>query len=152
MVATHAHTAGDLLAKPAAELDALFRHAPAGQAPHGDAEGTALLVPGSGVAAAIAGLVRRLLWQGKVLFPDGTLVNKVTPWGLPAVRGVVAPGPSWVDGKECIVIDYAPTSLVARWVRDEIRLVGPGLYLGVVWLARRRVAAFALAVTSEGPA
>jgi hypothetical protein len=34
--------------------------------------------------------------------------------------------------------------VVARLVRDELRLVGPHLYLGVVWLARRRVLWFTL--------
>ena len=26
-----------------------------------------------------------------------------------------------MDGKECIVLDYSETSLLAHWIRDEIR-------------------------------
>jgi hypothetical protein len=137
---------------PAAELDALFRQAPAGHVPRGDAQGTVLFATGSGLGRIFADLSRWLLWQGKVVLPDGTLVNKVSPWGVHVVRALVAPGPSWIDGKECIVIDYGRTSVVARWVRDEIRQVGPDLYLGVVWLARRRVASFALTFTSRARA
>ena len=35
--------------------------------------------------------------------------------------------PSWLDSKECIVLDYSETSLVAHWIRDEIRQIAPGL-------------------------
>jgi hypothetical protein len=137
-------TAPDLHRMSALELDELFRQAPAGPVPQGDAQGIALIATGYPAGHALARLVREVVWQGKVLMPDGTLVNKVTPFGLHAVRAVVRSGPSWVDGKECIVIDYATRSVVARWVRDEIRLVAPHLYLGVVWYARRRITMFAL--------
>jgi hypothetical protein len=29
-----------------------------------------------------------------------------------------------MDGKECIVLDHSDTSLLAHWIRDEIRAVG----------------------------
>jgi hypothetical protein len=29
-----------------------------------------------------------------------------------------------------IVLDFSETSLVAQWIRDEIRQIGPGMYLG----------------------
>ncbi len=141
-------TAQDLLWMSAPELDAEFRRSPAGPMPHGDAVGTVLVAPGHVAGRILAAFAHRLLWQGKVLPSDGTLVNKLTPFGFQAVRAAVGQGPSWVDGNDCIVIDYAATSVVARWVRDEIRLVAPGLYLGVVWLARRRVASFALTFAS----
>ena len=51
---------------------------------------------------------------------------------------------AWVDGQPCTLLDYSKTSLVAKMVRDETRLVAPGLQLGVVWLWRRRVAWFTL--------
>lgn len=42
------------------------------------------------------------------------------------------------------MLDYARTSLLARWVRDEIRLVAPDLYLGVASLRTVPVVHFAL--------
>jgi hypothetical protein len=42
------------------------------------------------------------------------------------------------------VLDYSKRSLVARWVRDEIRRVAPGLYLGLVYLKRTRLIYFTL--------
>jgi len=134
-----------LLAMTGAELDELFRRSPAGDVPRGDARGTVLLFTGSRLASIIARLAYPLGWQGKVVAPDGRqLLNKITPLRVPAIRATVSPSQSWVDGGECVLIDYSRTSLVARWVRDEIRLVAPGLYLGVVWLRRRRIAGFAL--------
>lgn len=51
---------------------------------------------------------------------------------------------SWFDGKECIVLDYSYTSLIAHWVRDEIRLVAPGTYLGIVFWERDKLINFTL--------
>jgi hypothetical protein len=42
----------------------------------------------------------------------------------------------WFDDKECITIDYSKTSLVAGWVRNEIRFIGPRTYLGVVEMGK----------------
>jgi hypothetical protein len=36
------------------------------------------------------------------------------------------------------------TSLVAGWIRDEIRQIGPGLYLGKVYGGKKRLIDFAL--------
>ena len=30
-----------------------------------------------------------------------------------------------MDNKDCIVLDYSETSLLAHWIRDEIREVAP---------------------------
>jgi hypothetical protein len=80
--------------------------------------------------------VRLLFWQGKVFDPpEGTLKNKVSPLGVRAIRARVYVGDSWLDrGTEAIVLDYSRTSLVARWIRDEIREVAPGLWLGKVFV------------------
>ena len=53
-------------------------------------------------------------------------------------------GPSWFDNKECIVLDYSKTSLVAERVRDEIRLIGPGMYLGLVYWGKSKTIHFSL--------
>jgi len=72
------------------------------------------------------------------------VVNKVTPAGLNLIVAKTYYDQSWMDGKPTIVIDYSSTSLVAGQIRDEIREVEPGLYLGKVWLGRRRILDFAL--------
>ena len=64
--------------------------------------------------------------------------------GINAIVAKVYKAASWLDGKECIVLDYSETSLVAHWIRDEIRLIGAGLYLGKVYWDKTRLIDFAL--------
>jgi hypothetical protein len=72
------------------------------------------------------------------------------------VRAEVSVGPSWLDDRPCVVLDYSRSSVVAGWIRDEIREVAPGLYLGLVWGVgrlfggRRLVLRFALDVSAQG--
>jgi hypothetical protein len=134
-----------LLAMTNTALDELFRAAPAGAVPDGNMTGTVLAFPGTPLARPLAALTRLLLWQGKVVNRRrGVLKNKLTPLRLRAVVALVEPAPSWVDDRPCVLLDYSRTSLVARPVRDELRLVGPRLHLGVVWLGRRRALWFTL--------
>ncbi|WP_051274973.1 hypothetical protein [Cellulomonas sp. URHD0024] len=138
-------TEADLLRLGNVLLDELFRASPAGPVPMGRMRGTLLAFPGSRAARPIAAFARALLWQGKVVDAEQTsLKNLVTPLRLRAIKAAVSTAASWVDGDPTVLIDYSRTSRVAGMVRDEIRLVGPGLYLGVVWMWRRRVGWFAL--------
>jgi hypothetical protein len=128
-----------------AQRDELFRSSPAGDVPRGKGTGVALL-PFGPVPTKVAGLlIRALVWKGKVFEPryDG-LRNRMTPFGIPVIRAKVSKGPSWVDGEECIVLDYARTSLVAHWVRDEIREVARRTYLGQVFVRGRKLLHFTL--------
>ncbi|HZJ06973.1 MAG TPA: hypothetical protein VFD59_16080 [Nocardioidaceae bacterium] len=127
------------------ELDEIFRASDPGEIPVGETRGTVLLFPGSWVTRAIAALAFWVAWQGKVFDHEkGDLKNRVSPFRLKAIRALVFPGESWVDGRPCVVLDYSTTSSVARMVRDETRCVEPGVHLGVVWLWRRRAAYFVL--------
>ena len=128
-----------------AQLDELFVNSPAGPIPAGEADGTVLFDPGSPIEDIAARLAHLLFWKGKVFDPtSGELRNRILPVGFPAIAAAVYTAPSWIDGKECIVLDYSKTSIVAHWVRDEIRLVAPNLYLGVVFWEKRRILNFAL--------
>jgi hypothetical protein len=134
-----------LLGTANSALDALFRESPAGSIPDGDTRGTLLAWPGTRWAKPLAFLVYLIVWKGKVFNRQEALLrNKITPFGLQLIKARLSRDESWVDQRECILIDYSKTSFVARMVRDEIRLVGPGLYLGVVWLWRRRVGWFTI--------
>jgi hypothetical protein len=127
------------------ELDALFKRSPAGPIPDGEAEGTAIVGPGTFWERILSKLARWFLWQGKVFDRrHGQLINRVSIVSLKAIRANVYKGDSWLDAKECIVLDYSKTSLIARKVRDEIREVGDGVYLGKVYWGRKRLIDFAL--------
>jgi hypothetical protein len=139
-------TENDLLDLSDDELDDLFRRSPAGELPDGDADGQVLV--GSkheDVSDTVAWVAETLAWKGKVFDREkGELRNKILPFGLKAVRARVYKEPSWFDGKETIVLDYSQTSVVAQRVRDEIREVAPGLYLGLVFWGKEKILAFSL--------
>ena len=140
-----------LLTKSRAELDALFTASAPGALPEGEGTGTAIVSPGScGWVRWIAWLVRCFCWQGKVFHSrEGWLINRVSPFGCRAIKAKVYRGQSWLDQKDVIVIDYAQTSLVAKMVRDEIREVAPGLYLGKVWFGKTRLIDFIVSFQYE---
>ena len=127
------------------ELDRLFRDSPAGPIPAGRARGTAILLPGTAIDRAIGALVRVLVWKGKV-FSSATadLKNRIGPLGTPLIRALVYEDKSWFAQGPAIILDYSKTSLVARMIRDEIRQVAPGVYLGQVFWGKKRIALFML--------
>jgi hypothetical protein len=135
----------DLLKMSQAELDELFSKNPAGEIPQGEAKGTAIVAPGTTYTQDIASFINHFAWQGKVFDPEkGVLRNRILPFGLNAIIAKVYKGESWMDGKECIVLDYSETSLLAKWIRDEIRAIAPRIYLGKVYWSKKRLIDFAL--------
>jgi hypothetical protein len=138
-------TASEMLKMSQQQLDDLFAQSPAGEIPSGEARGTAIVAPGTTYTQDIANFISHFAWQGKVFDPaEGVLRNKILPLGLNAIIAKVYKGPSWLDNKECIVLDYSKTSLVAHWIRDEIREVAPRVYLGKVYWGKKRLIDFAL--------
>jgi hypothetical protein len=134
-----------LLQMSQAELDDLFRASAAGTIPDSEGTGTAIICPGSFLANIFAWFVRWFCWQGKVFRArQGCLVNRISPFSLRAIKANVYKDKSWLDQKETIVLDYSKTSWVARKIRDEIREVAPGLFLGKVWWGKKRLIDFAV--------
>jgi len=140
-----AYTAPQLLSMSQKDLDNLFTSSPSGDIPNGEAEGTAIIAPGSVFSPEIASLINIFTWKGKTFdAAHGTLRNRILAFGLDAIVAEVYKTASWFDNKECIVLDYSKTSFVAQHVRDEIRLIAPGLYLGLVYWEKSKTIHFAL--------
>jgi hypothetical protein len=140
-----AYDVNQLLNTNQSDLDKLFAASPAGDIPNGEGKGTAIVAPDTVYSREIADLVSYFAWQGKVFdAAAGVLRNHITALGLTAIIAKVYKGPSWCDGKDCIVLDYSQTSLVAHWIRDEIRLIQPGMYLGKVYWDKRPTIDFCL--------
>jgi hypothetical protein len=140
-----AFTVPQLLKMSQKELDDLFTNSPAGDIPDGDSQGTVIVSPGTVTTAIKAKLMHVFGWQGKIFdAKHGTLVNKVLMTGTHAIAAQVYKDRSWYDNKECIVVDYSKTSLVARWARDEIRFIAPRTYLGVVYMGKKKTIDFVL--------
>jgi hypothetical protein len=140
-----AYDVQQLLKMSQVELDDLFTKSPPGPIPTGEAKGTAIVAPGTTYSPSIAEFISSFAWQGKVFDAEkGVLRNKILPLGLNAIIAKVYKDKSGLDGKECIVLDYSETSLLAQWIRDEIREIGPKQYLGKVYWGKQRLIDFAL--------
>ena len=132
------------------QLDDIFRNSSCGRIPDGQGEGTAIIAPGTAISDTIARFVHLFSWKGKVFERDpvnpehARLKNRLLLLGTKAIIADVTKGESWFDGKECIVLDYSHTSIVAQWIRDEIREVSPGVYLGIVFWGKEKAHAHRL--------
>lgn len=140
-----AYDVHQLLAMSKEDLDALFAKSPAGPIPNGEAEGTAIIAPGSSISPEIAKFINIFGWQGKTFdAAKGVLRNRISIFGFSAILARVYEGNSLYDQKPCIVLDYSETSVVAHYVRDEIRLIAPNTYLGRVYWDDKPLIHFAL--------
>lgn len=127
------------------ELDTLFENSPAGPLPDGEANGTAIVAPGTELSEIASKLIHLIAWQGKSFDAEkGELHNKILPLGVHAIIARVYREASWFDKKEAIIFDYSHTSLIAHYIRDEIREVAPGIYLGIVYWDKAKLLNFAL--------
>jgi hypothetical protein len=113
------------------ELDCLYRQAQPGRPPCGVVDGRAIYDKERKLSA-VRSAGTKALWLGKDFNPEqGMLINR---WRFGrAIKAEVYPGESWLDGKPALIADYRQTSFVWRNVRDEIREVAPGLYLGIMF-------------------
>ena len=140
-----AYTVPQLLSMSGKDLDALFSSSAAGDIPNGEAAGTAIIAPGTTYSSEIASLVNIFVWQGKSFdAAHGTLRNRILAFGLNAIVAEVYKSTSLFDNRECIVLDYSKTSLLAEHIRDEIRQIGSGMYLGIVYWDKAKTIHFAL--------
>ena len=89
-----------------------------------------------------------LAWRGKVVNArHGAAAEHPDAAQIEAIEAAIYKQDSWYDGAPCIVLDYSKTSFVARRIRDEIREIAPGVFLGIVFWGRRHVLDFSLDFT-----
>src|SRR5579862_4555259 len=137
--------ATQLLKMSQTQLDDLFKASPAGPIPDGQAKGTAIIAPGTVFSPEIAEVINVFGWQGKNFDAKrGVLTNRILAIGVNAIVAEVYKDKSWLDGNECIVLDYSKTSLIAKRIRDEIRQIGDNFYLGKVYWDKSRLIDFCL--------
>ena len=101
---------------PWSELERIYRGAAPGTVPSGFARGRVVYPPETPLAGIKAGTAS-WFWRGKhFCATESTLVNQ---WlGLRAIRARTGTGPSWLDGRPALILDYADTSW---WWRDRAR-------------------------------
>jgi hypothetical protein len=124
-------TIDDLVRMTGPQLEALYAVGTVPPIPSGRVKGRAIYYPGTRWAVPIS-RGARAVWQGKVFDPEAAMaVNKF--FGVRSVPGKLYQGQSWRDGQPALILDYQETSRIYRNNRDEIRQVGPGLYLGLMY-------------------
>jgi hypothetical protein len=112
------------------EIEAIYRGAAAGPQPCGRFDGTLLTGRNQAVRPWMS-RGGRLIWQGKVVEADGAMTNRF--FRLPMIPARMEPGTSWLDGQPAWILDYESTSRLYRPYRDELRAIGPGTYLGLMY-------------------
>lgn len=112
------------------ELDALFAAADMGPIPCGDLDGCVLCLADR--FARLKVFSSNLVWRGKYLDGDNYVSNR---WigHRRRIGACYITGPSWVDGRPALIVEYAPGTPIFANVRDELREVAPGVYLGIMF-------------------
>ena len=141
-----AYNVPQLLQMSNSDLDSLFSSSPARDIPDGPAKGTAIIASDTIYSPEIAEFVSLFGWQGKTFDSPERSVEEPDSANRPQRYHCqsLQKSASWLDQKECVVLDYSETSLVAQWIRDEIRLIGPSFYLGRVYWANKPLIHFCL--------
>jgi hypothetical protein len=147
------------------QLDRLYAKLTAGPIPDGPHDGTVIFAPGEQLDK-MAGFASKLgipltpqqlkkfaelMWAGKHFFKDqGILRNRMTGLGLKFPAKLYC-GQSLLDSRrESVIIDYAFTHQIEGYdskidwlagseglkVRDEVRMIRPGFYLGRAYMDR----------------
>jgi hypothetical protein len=125
-----------------AELAETYAAGQTGPIPHGRARGVAMLFPTTGLTPILA-RIAPLIWQGKIFDAKAkTLRNQVL--GFRLIPAMLYPGPSWFDTGDAVIIDYEHTSLSFSRVRDEIRQIAPGYWLGRSYYRRAEKGSYML--------
>lgn len=122
----------DLVRSDRATLEGLYSQGAVTTPPPGFAPGRAIPDPGTRKSARKSKMIG-LLWKGKV-FSDGQMINRLAG-GREAVTASVYVGESWLDGKPSLILDYAGSKRFGD-VRDEMREVSPGVFVGLTYVRK----------------
>lgn len=129
-VAVGSYTVCDLKRMSACELERLFASVDAGPMPSGWMPGELLILTDFPLPRTSEALSRHG-WKGKHVCPDGSFINQFRYHQRFPSKAVIEP--SFYDGKPAIVMAYPPNTFYFRNIRDEFRMVAPGLYLGRIY-------------------
>jgi len=114
------------------ELEQLYLQSSMGAPPTGFNRGKPIYCEDD-LLAGVKGCVAGFVWRGKIFVScDNIMINQ---WLVcKGVKARVYEGPSWCDGKPSLILDYLGMShLIWAQSRDEIRQIGPGLWLGMMY-------------------
>jgi hypothetical protein len=121
----------DLENLSACQLAALYNGADVGQPLVGVARGRLVYLTDKRLPK-LKLRVSAAVWRGKAACEDGYFVNR---WvgGVRWIDSHYVVGPSWVDGRPAVIMEYPPGTKLFWNMHDELREIAPGLYLGPVF-------------------
>ena len=135
-----------LLRMTQSQLDELFTASPVGDIPDGEGKGTAIIARRNRPHPGNRRLHQPFRLAGQNFRRQGRVCSRTrschsasppsSPGSTRARAGSTARNASCSTTRE--------TSLVAGWIRDEIRMIEPGFYLGQVFGGRTRLFHFTL--------
>ena len=140
-----AYDVPQLLAMSQTQLDDLFRASPPGDIPNGPAAGTAIIAPGTNIRSRSRRSSITSAGRAKSSTPKRARSRTgswPSAWRPSSPRSTRRRAGSTTRSASCSIT--RDTSLVAHWIRDEIRLIGPGFYLGKVYWGKERLIDFCL--------
>jgi hypothetical protein len=72
------------------------------------------------------------VWRGKAAEEDGHFINR---WigGVRWIGSEYVIGPSWIDGKPAVIMEYPPGTPLFANMHDELREICPGLFMGPIF-------------------
>jgi hypothetical protein len=121
----------DLDGLSACQLYSLYTHAELGRPLVGVARGRMVYLADR-TLPKVKLFGARQVWRGKMACEDGTFVNR---WigGYNAIGSQYVIGPSWIDGRPAVIMEYPPGTKLFWNMHDELREIAPGLYMGPVF-------------------
>jgi hypothetical protein len=112
------------------QIEAMYAGAEPGAQPVGFARGEFLFLTETSLPRLKKGLIGAI-WKGKHFSEDGGFINQFA--GFRAVRSQVATGPSHIDGRPSLILEYPEKTPYFGNMRDEVREVAPGVYLSMLF-------------------
>lgn len=153
MPTTSPMTLSDLASMTRNQLDATFASGEVGDPIEGSVEGLGLSLgplAGSLPATVLGQAFRAAAWKGKRFdLQRSAARNVLSPLRLPIMSADTRVTTQTRDGRPSLVVDFSRTTGLP--VLDEVRQVGPRLYLGMNVVAGRPTAYFALWPTTPKP-
>jgi short-subunit dehydrogenase len=139
-------TLTELMSMSRERLDELFATSEVGEPIEGHVDGVGLALGGLSASipfTIIREFIRAAAWQGKTFDSEHSAArNIMSPFRLPLLSADTRVSSETLDGRPSLIVDFSRTTGLPVW--DEVRQVGPTLYLGVNVVAGRAAAYFAL--------
>jgi hypothetical protein len=121
----------DLEGLSGCELASLYNNAPVGTPLVGVARGKLVYLTDKRLSK-VKLQAANAMWRGKKACEGGYFINR---WigNRDWIDSHYVIGPSWVDGRPAVIMEYPPGTKLFWNMHDELREIAPGLYLGPVF-------------------